>query len=70
MLYDATAGATTGTKLAQLPGSGIAAYMGIARPGYFEWAPPGLKFKSGCCAFLEVSGSAASGKCGGAGYEE
>ena len=72
LLYDVSQGneATDGTKVAVLPSYLSAIHSGIQRPGYFEWAPPGLKFATGCCVELAVSGSIAIGKVGGNGYEE
>ena len=69
-LYDATAGATSGTKVAAYPALMVALDNPGLNAGYREIAPPGLKFKSGCCAWLAVSGAIAVGECGGAGYEE
>ena len=72
LLYDVSAGdnATNGTKKAVLPSFLAAIHSGIARPGYFEWGSPGVKFATGCCVMLAVSGSMGIGTLGGAGYEE
>ena len=69
-LYDASAAATVTTPVAVLPSYLAGVHSGLARPGYFEWGPPGLKFSTGCVADLAVSGSIAAGAVGGAGYEE
>ena len=74
VLYDATAGATAGgtgvVKKAVVPSLEAQLHSGAARPGFFEFPAPGLKFTSGVCAALEVSGSMSANDMGGAGYEE
>ena len=69
-LFDASAAATVTTPTVVLPSYLAGVHSGLARPGYFEWAPPGLKFSTGLVAALAASGSLTAGEAGGAGYEE
>ena len=70
LLYDCTAGSTaftSSTLRASLPA--VLAATGGYVAGMIEFPPPGLEFKTGCCAALAASGAIAIGNAGGCGFE-
>jgi len=65
LLVDCTVGAT-------VTGSVVALWIDPLsnENGLFNFAAPGLKFNTGCCAILAASGSIPIGQISGWGYEE
>ena len=70
LLYDATAGATVGSGTLKIHLPAWLTATGGLEAGHRQFPPPGLQFRTGCCAALAASGAIAIGGVGGCGYEE
>ena len=64
-LVDASSGATATTPLLSIP-----LEVGKNEPTKVEIGPPGIRFSTGCAAFLDASGSIPIGEISAWGYEE